>query len=99
MLRGHSSVFAHSDFQRKNILVQEKHSSPVAADGGSERCFEVVAVLDWESTGCYPSYWGYTLCFTYFDWSDDWAEKVECILDPYVYEAALRRMAGQDLDS
>ena len=93
------SVFTHSDFQRKNILVREE---PLAAsgDGGTApaRSFRVVALLDWESAGWYPEYWEYSLCFTYFCWDDDWPENVESILDPYVREAALMRMIGQDLD-
>lgn len=84
-LSGHESVFTHSDFQRKNILIADESPS-------------VVAVVDWESAGWYPSYWGYALCFTYFDWSDDWPEKVEKILEPYIKEAAIMRIVGQDLD-
>ncbi|KYK56273.1 phosphotransferase family protein [Drechmeria coniospora] len=96
-LGGHDGLFAHSDFQRKNILVREEFSAP--CNGSSPpKSFRVAAILDWESAGWYPSYWEYALCFAYFDWSDDWPEKVESILDPYVKESALLRMVGQDMD-
>ncbi|KAF4976837.1 hypothetical protein FZEAL_6551 [Fusarium zealandicum] len=99
-LRGHASVFTHSDFQRKNILIREKQRPLSTADSGdSRRHFEVVAILDWEDAGWYPSYWNYSYCFSFFNWCDDWAEKVEHILDPYVPEGTLLRMVAQDLDS
>lgn len=99
MLRGYNSVFTYSDFQRKNILIREKHPLSTAPYRGLERHFEVAAILDQESASWYPSFQGYTLCFTYFDQSNDQAEKVERILDPYVYKATLIRIVGQDLDS
>lgn len=44
VLRGHGSVFTHSDFQRKNILIRERRPSRAAAasaaDGGPVRQFE-----------------------------------------------------------
>ncbi|RNJ55134.1 hypothetical protein D7B24_009001 [Verticillium nonalfalfae] len=87
-----SLVFTHSDFQRKNILIWEKQRPLSAADSSdSRRYFEVVAVLDWEDAGWYPSYWNYSYCFSFFNWHDDWAEKVEHILDPYVQEEGPRR--------
>ncbi|KAJ9318459.1 hypothetical protein DTO271D3_1121 [Paecilomyces variotii] len=90
MLSGHNSVFTHADFQRKNILVRERYDSSSSIDGSdSKRSFEVAAVLDWEFAGWYPSHWEYSRCFTYFDWSDDWLEKVERILNPCVTQAAL----------
>ncbi|KAI5860733.1 kinase-like protein [Durotheca rogersii] len=93
MLRNHEMVFTHSDFQRKNILVQEQ-----SIEGGLKR-FQVVAILDWEFAGWYPSYWEYASCFAHSDWSDDWAEKVEQILDPYLTEGAVMKLVVQDLDS
>lgn len=99
MLSGHNSVFTHADFQRKNILVRERYDSSSSIDGSdSKRSFEVAAVLDWEFAGWYPSHWEYSRCFTYFDWSDDWLEKMERILNPCVPQAALMRLVGQDLD-
>ncbi|KAK6086822.1 hypothetical protein SCUP234_02342 [Seiridium cupressi] len=92
---GHESVFTHGDLQRKNILVLEQGD----LSSGSGKSYLVTAIVDWESAGWYPSYWEYALCFTYFDWSDDWAEKIERILKPYVKEAALMRFVGQDLDA
>ncbi|KAM4065489.1 phosphotransferase enzyme family protein [Hirsutella rhossiliensis] len=98
-LSGHRSVFTHSDFQRKNILIAEEESSSVTPGFIEKKTFRVTAILDWESAGWYPTYWGFALCFAYFDWSDDWPEKVEMILDPYVNESALMRLLGQDLDA
>lgn len=98
-LSGHNSVFTHSDFQRKNILVREEYPSVTVPQPAPKKSLRLAAILDWESAGWYPSYWDYALCFTYFNWSDDWPEKVERILDPYVNESALMRMIAQDLDS
>ncbi|KAK9800982.1 putative Aminoglycoside phosphotransferase domain-containing protein [Seiridium cardinale] len=95
VLSGHESVFTHGDLQRKNILVLEQGD----LSSGSGKSYLLTAIVDWESAGWYPSYWEYALCFTYFDWSDDWAEKIERILKPYVKEAALMRFVGQDLDA
>ncbi|PFH55019.1 hypothetical protein XA68_11038 [Ophiocordyceps unilateralis] len=97
-LRGHDSVLTHSDFQRKNILIKE-YSSMANPGSVPQKHLHLAAILDWESAGWYPSYWGYALCFAYFDWSDDWPEKVERILEPYVNESALMRILVQDLDS
>lgn len=97
-LNGHDIVFTHSDFQRKNIMVREGHNLSNIKDGGLRR-FQVVAVLDWEFAGWYPSYWEYALCFAHFDWLDDWAEKVEQILDPCPIEGAFMKLVAQDLDS
>ncbi|KAL9476110.1 hypothetical protein ACSS6W_005951 [Trichoderma asperelloides] len=99
VLKGHSSVFTHSDLQRKNILVKEISQVSDSPDDKTQRLFEVTAILDWESAGWYPSYWEYADCFVWFDWSDDWAEKVEQILDPYPIESPILRMIGHDLDS
>lgn len=98
-LSGHTSVFTHSDLQRKNILVREEHRPPRGPTADGRRSFKVTAILDWESDGWYPSYWEYAFCFAHFDWSDDWAEKVERILHPWHHEAAVLRMVRQDLDS
>ncbi|CRK04388.1 hypothetical protein HYQ45_012869 [Verticillium longisporum] len=96
VLSGHASVFTHSDFQRKNIIVREEPRLAAEGDTGTRR-FKVAAVLDWEDAGWYPSYWAFASCFSYFDWCDDWGEKVERILDPYVPESALLRMVGQNM--
>lgn len=92
-LKGHSSVFTHTDLQRKNILIKE-----VPGGESGARHFDVSAVLDWEDAGWYPSYWEYAGCFVDFQWVDDWPEKVEQILDACPVEAAVLRLVRQDLD-
>ncbi|KAL2885058.1 Phosphotransferase enzyme family protein [Ceratocystis lukuohia] len=89
VLRGHPGVLTHGDLQRKNILVEQ-----ICVDGTSEgeRWFRVSAVLDWEDAGWYPSYWEYAALFVDFEWHDDWPEKVESILDPYLLEAAMLKL-------
>lgn len=97
MFKSHgSSVYTHSDFQRKNILVQRRDRS--GNDDSAEADYRVTAILDWESAGWYPKPWAYSICFTYFGWSDDWPEKLEKIFDPYVEEAAMMKLMGEDLD-
>jgi serine/threonine protein kinase len=99
VLSGHSSVFTHPDLQRKNILVKEVGQLANGPDNTTQRLFEVTAILDWESAGWFPSYWEYADCFVWFDWADDWAEKVEQILQPCPIESPILRMIGHDLDN
>ena len=58
----------------------------------------MVALINWDTAGWYPEYREYTLSFTYFSCDNNWLEKVEGILDPYMREAVLMRMIGHDLD-
>lgn len=92
-LKGHRSTFTHADLHRKNILIEE-----LPAEGSTERRFRVSAIVDWEMAGWYPSYWEYASCFVDFQWTEDWPEKVEYILDPWPLEAAMLRMVRQDLE-
>ncbi|KAK7948504.1 uncharacterized protein PG986_009390 [Apiospora aurea] len=69
-LRGNDApVFTHSDFQRKNILVQP--------DG-------TLVIIDWEFASWYPTYWEYaTATFANAGWYDDWHDYVRITLDEY----------------
>jgi thiamine kinase-like enzyme len=59
VLRGHTPVFTHGDFQRKNIVVRN--------DGA-------VVLVDWEAAGWYPGYWEYATAMSGGGWDDDWKE-------------------------
>jgi len=93
VLKDNRSTFSHSDIHRKNILINE-----ISATGDEERKFVVTAVLDWEAAGWYPMYWEYASTFVDMGWWDDWAEKLEIILDSWPSETGMLRMVRQDLD-
>lgn len=67
---GHEIVFAHCDFEPRNILVEDGH---------------VTAILDWEYAGWYPEYWEYALVYSYSRQMPDWPEYLPRIL-PLKYE-------------
>lgn len=92
-LKDNRSTLSHSDIHRQNILVDE-----ISAKGDEGRKFVVTAILDWEAAGWYPRYWEYASTMVDMGWWDDWAEKLEIILDPWPSEAAMLRMVRQDLD-
>lgn len=91
VLSGHRPVFSHSDIYRKNIMIHktDKHTP--------ENCDYIVALVDWEYAGWYPSYWDYAISFTHFCWDDDWPERFESFLEPWPAEAALVRMFYQEI--
>jgi aminoglycoside phosphotransferase (APT) family kinase protein len=92
VLNGHRPVFSHSDLQRKNILVHRAELQASSID----KPFKV-ALIDWEDAGWYPSYWEYAAIFVAFEWTDDWPQRLEEIIDPWPKEAAMLRMLYQDL--
>ncbi|KAL9635240.1 MAG: hypothetical protein Q9204_002692 [Flavoplaca sp. TL-2023a] len=71
----HDIVFTHNDLAPRNILVR---------DGN------VVAILDWVSSGFYPSYWEYVKAWCWPDWQSGWIKDnvIDRILDPYLTELA-----------
>ncbi|EGD90885.1 hypothetical protein H112_01468 [Trichophyton rubrum D6] len=90
VLSGHRP-FSHSENYRKNIMIHKtnKHTP--------EKCDYIVALVDWEYAGWYPSYWDYAISFTHFHWDDDWPERFESFLEPWPAEAALVRMFYQEI--
>lgn len=83
---GHSAVFTHGDFQRKNVMVRFGMQS--AAEGANDEDV-VVTVVDWETAGWYPSYWEYARAlFACGRFEDDWDCRIDCILEPYMNEYA-----------
>lgn len=51
-------IFIHSDFQQKNILVQEVERFKGQKD------FHI-SLVDWESASWYPVYWEYSAAFSH----------------------------------
>ncbi|KAF5535259.1 phosphotransferase enzyme family [Fusarium phyllophilum] len=70
ILKGHGKpVFTHADFQRKNILITAENT---------------VVLLDWESSGWYPSYWEYAMTvYAARAWDDDWHVYIAKILEEF----------------
>ncbi|KAK0938548.1 hypothetical protein LTR29_009862 [Friedmanniomyces endolithicus] len=69
-------VFTHADLNPFNILVRDD---------------EVVAVLDWEFAGWYPSYWEYTSAWHGNLTRTGWQEALDQFLDPYAEELEMER--------
>lgn len=84
IFRGHSSVFTHGDFQRKNVMFSN-------TDGIQ------VTLIDWEKSGWYPSYWEYSMAMISVTFRDDWWECLESVMDPFYVECPYLRMIYLDL--
>ncbi|TVY25786.1 hypothetical protein LHYA1_G004602 [Lachnellula hyalina] len=88
VLQGHPPVFTHGDIQRKNIMI----SKMAVEDGENNRDVEgslEVVVVDWETSGWYPSYWEYSKAmFACGRWYDDWNFWVGKIMDEHFTEWA-----------
>jgi len=64
----HEIVFTHRDFHPRNIMVK---------DG------EVVAWLDWQWAGWFPSHWEFLKALVDPMWKTDWSDYLITILDEY----------------
>ncbi|KAJ3491958.1 hypothetical protein NLJ89_g11285 [Agrocybe chaxingu] len=76
--RKHPLVFTHNDFFPRNILINE--------DSGM-----VVAVLDWESAGWFPSHWEYCKCINWGTWNmeeEEWRTTYVPMMVPIFEEEA-----------
>jgi hypothetical protein len=95
VLYGHSPVFSHGDFQRKNIMVRKV----LRSDDGKQSVYDYDPVIvDWEFAGWYPSYWEYSRAlFACGRWNDDWNLWVGKILDPFLNEWAWMEMLRREL--
>jgi len=95
VLKNYLPVFTHSDLQRMNIMVQKWSTTGCveeAEDGYS------LIIIDWESSGWYPSYWEFaTVMFSCGRWDDDWAVWVLKILDPFFNEYGWMQMLRTEL--
>ena len=65
-------IFTHSDFQRKNVMLQP--------DG-------TVVLIDWEFASWMPLYWEYAKATCVVPFDDDWYDYLAIILDQYVNES------------
>jgi serine/threonine protein kinase len=104
IFHGHKPVFTHGDFQRKNILVHK--SSSLSASAGAVTATSngnpppkdlEVTILDWGTSGWYPTYWEYCLASLSFRFDDDWPRRVEDVLKPYRAEYAWMQILSNDL--
>ena len=82
VFQGHTPVFTHGDLQRKNIMLRGYPST------GMEAQREIkdiqIVLIDWETSGWYPSYWEYARAiFSCGRWDDDWNFWIDQILEPY----------------
>ncbi|KAF1842083.1 uncharacterized protein K460DRAFT_380032 [Cucurbitaria berberidis CBS 394.84] len=85
-LAGHKPMFSHSDLQRKNVVVHRDTSQGLR-----------VSLVDWEEAGWFPDYWEYFTALQGVLWDDDWSQRIEDILDPWISEAAVMIMVHKDL--
>jgi thiamine kinase-like enzyme len=68
-------VFTHGDLNPFNIMIRDK---------------KVVAIIDWETAGWYPSYWEYTAAWTGNDViRKGWQDLIPKFLDPYPEELSM----------
>ena len=93
VLRNHLPMFTHGDLYRENVLVREVVNSVT-----NEEEYGVVALVDWETAGWYPSYWEYTHISPLLQWIDNWPAYIEKILDPLPLEGTMMRVVFSDLE-
>lgn len=85
VLGGHSPTFTHGDFQRKNIILSRSAEHEKASETSSQW---QVTIVDWETSGWYPSYWEYSLAACALRYDDDWCLWVGQILARYSSQSA-----------
>ena len=98
-LQNHHSVFAHGDFQRKNIIIRPREMSAISASSGEvipEANFDVI-LIDWEKAGWYPNYWEFCAASWSFRFDDDWPDHLESIIDPWPAEYPWLRFIATEL--
>ncbi|PNP75959.1 hypothetical protein FNYG_10819 [Fusarium nygamai] len=76
VMKDHDIVLTHGDFDPRTILVQGD---------------KVVAILDWEMSGHYPTYWEYEKALLRPEWESAWSRSkaVDKILKPFHNELAV----------
>ena len=73
VFKGHKPVFTHGNLRTLNVMLRD--------DG-------TVVIIDWETSGWYPSCWEYCCLMTQMGPDQDWGDLVPEILDEYVDELA-----------
>lgn len=89
VFHGHPPVFTHGDFQPKNIMIRDISSS-------STQNYEVT-IIDWATSGWYPTYWEYCSASWAFRWEDDWSQKIESVIKPYRAEYPWMQLLTNEL--
>ncbi|KAK7416624.1 hypothetical protein QQX98_005095 [Neonectria punicea] len=76
VMKDHDIVLTHGDFDPRNIMVQGD---------------TVTAILDWELSGYYPTYWEYGKALLRPQWEGQWSrdKAVDKILEPFHKELAV----------
>ena len=69
--------FTHADLSSLNILV---------------RGDDVVGIIDWETSGWYPSYWEYTTAWNVNPQNEFWQKEVDRFLEPRPRELAMEKV-------
>lgn len=87
----HEPRFTHTDFQRKNVLIQR-----LAQSDPNHRQFQMT-LIDWATAGWYPSYWEYSLSMISSRWHDGWDGWVAKVLQPFDAEFPWLQMLYLDL--
>lgn len=70
-------VFTHGDLSSLNILARGN---------------DLVAIVDWETAGWYPSYWEYTSAYQVNPQNSFWVEEIDKFLTPMPEELAMERI-------
>ncbi|MCJ1246430.1 hypothetical protein MMC30_003637 [Trapelia coarctata] len=68
--------FTHADLSSLNILVRGEN---------------VVGIIDWETSGWYPSYWEYTTASNVNPRNEFWRQEIDNFLDPMPKELAMEQ--------
>ncbi|TAQ88179.1 hypothetical protein B7494_g3493 [Chlorociboria aeruginascens] len=100
VLQNHRPIFTHGDFQRKNILIRTAPTAAASSESPLTNAKEdySLVIIDWETSGWYPSYWEYALAMIACGrWDDDWHHWVDIILDPFLNEYAWMRTLRSEL--
>ncbi|KAH7241259.1 kinase-like domain-containing protein [Fusarium tricinctum] len=76
VMRDHDIILTHGDFDPRNIIVQGD---------------KVAAILDWELSGYYPSYWEYGKAMLRPAWEEPWSQSqaIDKVLEPFHKELSV----------
>ncbi|KAI6777476.1 hypothetical protein HG530_001421 [Fusarium avenaceum] len=76
VMKDHDIVLTHGDFDPRNIIVQGD---------------KVAAILDWELSGYYPSYWEYGKAMLRPAWEEPWSRSkaIDKVLEPFHKELSV----------
>ncbi|EEQ34510.1 hypothetical protein McanMca71_002511 [Microsporum canis] len=97
VFRGHESTFTHGDFQRKNVIIRSQPCNPSSDGTDSGEKTHEVTLIDWETSGWYPSYWEYSMAALATRWDDDWGDWLVRTIEPFDAEFPWLRMLYLEL--